>query len=191
MISYLDAATSADQRLPAVVRPLAYGGELGRGPRQSRLRSQPDHPQDRETDDGEKGEVPSRLQGGLEKLCRYSSGASRSSSVTLPSRPKSWGRGLESPCGRHPRQNHQQFEEHCCHIGLASKRRSRGGPAPSTPWNVSDDTVQVNLDGVLLSTHRVRHDRLKEFGALARPNGSRGGTSWSRVATGANLRHGW
>lgn len=33
------------------------------------------------------------------------------------------------------------------------------------------DTVQVSLDGVLLRTHRVRHDRSKEFGALAQPKG--------------------
>jgi transposase InsO family protein len=33
------------------------------------------------------------------------------------------------------------------------------------------DTVQVTLDGALLRTHRARHDRAKEFGALAQPNG--------------------
>jgi transposase InsO family protein len=33
------------------------------------------------------------------------------------------------------------------------------------------DTVQVSLDGALLRTHRARHDRSKEFGALAQPNG--------------------
>lgn len=33
------------------------------------------------------------------------------------------------------------------------------------------DTVQISLDGVLLRTHRARHDRSKEFGALAQPNG--------------------
>jgi transposase InsO family protein len=33
------------------------------------------------------------------------------------------------------------------------------------------DTVQIALDGVLLRTHRARHDRSKEFGALAQPNG--------------------
>jgi hypothetical protein len=33
------------------------------------------------------------------------------------------------------------------------------------------DTVQITLDGVLLRTHRARHDRSKEFGALAQPNG--------------------
>jgi transposase InsO family protein len=33
------------------------------------------------------------------------------------------------------------------------------------------DTVQIALDGVLLRTHRARHDRSKEFGALAQPRG--------------------
>jgi len=33
------------------------------------------------------------------------------------------------------------------------------------------DTLQITLDGVLLRTHRARHDRSKEFGALAQPRG--------------------
>jgi transposase InsO family protein len=33
------------------------------------------------------------------------------------------------------------------------------------------DTVQIALDGALLRTHRARHDRSKEFGALAQPRG--------------------
>jgi hypothetical protein len=33
------------------------------------------------------------------------------------------------------------------------------------------DTVQVTLDGALLRTHRARHDKTKEFGALAQPKG--------------------
>jgi hypothetical protein len=33
------------------------------------------------------------------------------------------------------------------------------------------DTVQIAQDGLLLRTHRARHDRAKEFGALAQPNG--------------------
>jgi transposase InsO family protein len=33
------------------------------------------------------------------------------------------------------------------------------------------DTVQIALDGSLLRTHRARHDRSKEFGALSKPNG--------------------
>lgn len=33
------------------------------------------------------------------------------------------------------------------------------------------DTVQITLDDTLLRTHRVRHDRTKEFGALGTPNG--------------------
>ncbi len=33
------------------------------------------------------------------------------------------------------------------------------------------DTLQITLDGALLRTHRARHDRTKEFGALAQPRG--------------------
>lgn len=33
------------------------------------------------------------------------------------------------------------------------------------------DTVQISLDGSLLRTHRARHDKTKEFGALAQPRG--------------------
>ena len=33
------------------------------------------------------------------------------------------------------------------------------------------DTVQITHEGVLLRTHRARHDRSKEFGALAQPRG--------------------
>ena len=33
------------------------------------------------------------------------------------------------------------------------------------------DTVQIALDGALLRTHRARHDKTKEFGALANPGG--------------------
>ena len=33
------------------------------------------------------------------------------------------------------------------------------------------DTVQITIDAALIRTHRARHDRSKEFGALAQPNG--------------------
>jgi urease accessory protein UreE len=33
------------------------------------------------------------------------------------------------------------------------------------------DTVQITQDGLLLRTHRARHDKNKEFGALSKPNG--------------------
>jgi transposase InsO family protein len=33
------------------------------------------------------------------------------------------------------------------------------------------DTVQITIDGDLIRTHKARHDRSKEFGALAQPNG--------------------
>jgi hypothetical protein len=33
------------------------------------------------------------------------------------------------------------------------------------------DTVQITIDGALIRTHRARHDRSKEFGALAQPQG--------------------
>ena len=36
---------------------------------------------------------------------------------------------------------------------------------------VVGDTVQITLDAALLRTHRARHNRGKEFGALAQPNG--------------------
>jgi transposase InsO family protein len=36
---------------------------------------------------------------------------------------------------------------------------------------VVGDTVQITLDGELLRTHRARHDKTKEFGALGTPNG--------------------
>ena len=36
---------------------------------------------------------------------------------------------------------------------------------------VVNDTVQITQDGLLLRTHRARHDKLKEFGALANPGG--------------------
>ncbi len=43
--------------------------------------------------------------------------------------------------------------------------------ASTVAVRVVGDTVQITLDGVLLRTHRARHDRSKEFGALAQPNG--------------------
>ncbi len=33
------------------------------------------------------------------------------------------------------------------------------------------DTVQITIDGALVRTHKARHDKSKEFGALAQPNG--------------------
>jgi hypothetical protein len=33
------------------------------------------------------------------------------------------------------------------------------------------DTVQLTQDGRLLRAHRARHDKFKEFGALANPGG--------------------
>jgi transposase InsO family protein len=33
------------------------------------------------------------------------------------------------------------------------------------------DTVQITIDGKLVRTHKARHDKAKEFGALAQPNG--------------------
>ena len=33
------------------------------------------------------------------------------------------------------------------------------------------ETVQITQDGLLLRTHRARHDKTKEFGALANPGG--------------------
>lgn len=36
-----------------------------------------------------------------------------------------------------------------------------------------DDTVQITIDGTLVRTHRARHDKAKEFGAFAQPQGHR------------------
>jgi hypothetical protein len=36
---------------------------------------------------------------------------------------------------------------------------------------VVNDTVQITQDGLLVRTHRARHDKLKELGALANPGG--------------------
>jgi hypothetical protein len=36
---------------------------------------------------------------------------------------------------------------------------------------IAGDTVQITLDGDLVRTHKARHDRSKEFGALTMPNG--------------------
>lgn len=33
------------------------------------------------------------------------------------------------------------------------------------------DTIQITQDGLLLRTHRARHDKSREFGALANPGG--------------------
>jgi hypothetical protein len=32
------------------------------------------------------------------------------------------------------------------------------------------ETVQITQNGILLRTHRARHDKSKEFGALSKPN---------------------
>ena len=49
-------------------------------------------------------------------------------------------------------------------VGNAYRRQTVG-------VSLVGDTVQISLDGVLLRTHRARHDRSKEFGALAQPKG--------------------
>jgi hypothetical protein len=36
---------------------------------------------------------------------------------------------------------------------------------------IAGDTVQITIDGDLVRTHKARHDRSKEYGALAMPNG--------------------
>ncbi len=33
------------------------------------------------------------------------------------------------------------------------------------------DTIQITLDGLLIRTHKARHDRSKEYGALSKPKG--------------------
>jgi hypothetical protein len=54
------------------------------------------------------------------------------------------------------------------------------------------DTVQITQGGLLLRTHRTRHDRLKEFGALANPGGRpRRSAQDVAVGTGAIPGHGY
>jgi len=50
------------------------------------------------------------------------------------------------------------------HVGNAYKGQLAG-------VRLVGDTVQITIDGDLVRTHKVRHDRSKEFGALAMPNG--------------------
>lgn len=57
---------------------------------------------------------------------------------------------------------------------------------------VVEDTVQITQDASLLRTHRARHDKTKEFGALATPGGRpRRGRSGCRVATGPTVGRGY
>ena len=57
--------------------------------------------------------------------------------------------------------------------------------------HVVGDTVQITIDGQLVRTHKARHDRSKEFGAMAQPTGkARSGPRWCRIATGTSLGHG-
>ncbi len=53
-------------------------------------------------------------------------------------------------------------------IGYRVGNRHRG---ETVGVRVVGDTVQITLDGALLRTHRARHDKTKEFGALAQPKG--------------------
>jgi hypothetical protein len=52
------------------------------------------------------------------------------------------------------------------------------------------DTVQITQDGTLLRTHRARHDKSKEFGALSKAPWKATKGSECRIATEAISRHG-
>jgi len=56
------------------------------------------------------------------------------------------------------------FAGTCYRVGNALKRQPVG-------VRLVGDTVQITLDGNLHRTHLARHDRSREFGALAQPNG--------------------
>ena len=56
---------------------------------------------------------------------------------------------------------------------------------------VVEDTVQITQGGLLLRTHRARHDKSKEFGALANPGPTEEDRPRCRVGTGAIPGHGY
>ena len=58
-------------------------------------------------------------------------------------------------------------------VSFAGVSYRAGNPYRGMPAGVRivGDTVQVTIDGKLIRTHKARHDRSKEFGALAMPNG--------------------
>jgi hypothetical protein len=45
------------------------------------------------------------------------------------------------------------------------------GDVPQGPRGQPGGLVQITQDGLLLRTHRARHDKFKEFGALGNPGG--------------------
>jgi hypothetical protein len=53
-------------------------------------------------------------------------------------------------------------------IGYRVGNRYKGHEAG---MRVVGDTVQITIDGQLVRTHRARHDRSKEYGAMAQPTG--------------------
>jgi hypothetical protein len=67
----------------------------------------------------------------------------------------------------------------CCGSWTSTDRSASRAPAIASATASSEplservvgDTVQITLDGLLLRTHRARHDKSKEFGALAHPHG--------------------
>jgi transposase InsO family protein len=59
---------------------------------------------------------------------------------------------------------HVSFAGWSYRVGNAYRRRS-------VEVSIHGDTVQISLDGELLRTHPIRHDRSKEHGAFANPGG--------------------
>ena len=96
----------------------------------------------------------------------------------------------------HPRRHHAEDDERMDHRAKVAQRPTKGGEVmrlvdssgnisfAGTAYRVGNrhkselvgvrvvaDTVQITLDGKLHRTHPARHDRSREFGALAQPNG--------------------
>lgn len=98
--------------------------------------------------------------------------------------------------GHHPKRHRDQDDERMDRRAKVASRPTHGGEVmrlvdssgsisfAGTPYRVGNhykgrlvgvrvvaDTVQITLDGKLHRTHPARHDRSREFGALAQPNG--------------------
>lgn len=98
--------------------------------------------------------------------------------------------------GHHPKRHRDEDDERMDRRAKVASRPTHGGEVmrlvdssgsisfAGTPYRVGNhykgrlvgvrvvaDTVQITLDGKLHRTHPSRHDRSREFGALAQPNG--------------------
>jgi transposase InsO family protein len=84
----------------------------------------------------------------------------RRAKATRPARPTKGGEVLRKvdPSGS------VSFAGTSYRVGNQFKRQLAG-------VRLVGDTVQITVDGALVRTHRARHDKSKEFGALAQPDG--------------------